>query len=191
MEERKEVGRSWSRISTTAWSRLANLWTASMSSPMQCFRYWAGIAVAFGIIALTIGFAANVFQVRILDMQRFWFIPLVLVLFPSIPEEFLFRGLLVPRDVLDSSKGRAAAYVFGSTLIFTLSRPLYELTISGRSQPIFLNPYFLAIIFLLGITCCLGYILSRSIWVPVFIHWLAALVWVLFLGGGSLILKNL
>jgi len=170
---------------------LSNLRMASQSSPISGFRYWAGIALAFGVVAITTGFATNLFYVRVLDLRSFWFIPFVLILFPSIPEEFFFRGLLVPRDVIDGSKTRAAAYVVGSALVFTLSRPLYELTISGRSQPIFLNPFFLTIIFMLGITCSLGYILSRSIWVPVFIHWLTALVWVMFLGGGSLILKNM
>jgi len=67
---------------------------------------------------------------------------------------------------------------------------MYALTIDPKVNPFFLNLNFLLIVFLLGITCSLGYILSRSIWVPVIIHWLTALVWLLFLGGGSLALAR-
>ena len=36
--------------------------------------------------------------------------------------------------------------------------------------------------------CSIGYILSRSLWVPVLIHWVTVVVWVSFLGGRNLLL---
>ncbi|WP_366517676.1 CPBP family glutamic-type intramembrane protease [uncultured Marinobacter sp.] len=41
----------------------------------------------------------------------------------------------------------------------------------------------------MGITCGYAYVLSRSIWVPVIIHWVTVTVWVLFLGGRNLVLE--
>jgi predicted Abi (CAAX) family protease len=41
----------------------------------------------------------------------------------------------------------------------------------------------------MGLTCAYAYVLSRSIWVPVIIHWVAVTVWVLFLGGRNLVLE--
>ncbi|MCI5125432.1 MAG: CPBP family intramembrane metalloprotease, partial [Candidatus Electrothrix sp. AR5] len=48
---------------------------------------------------------------------------------------------------------------------------------------------FLVIVFCLGIVCSLAYILSRSLWVPIIIHWLTVVIWVLFLGGRNLLVK--
>ena len=56
------------------------------------------------------------------------------------------------------------------------------------SAVFFHNPYFLIIVTLLGITCSIAYIYSKSLWVPVIIHWLTVLIWVLLLGGRNLIL---
>ncbi len=57
-------------------------------------------------------------------------------------------------------------------------------------RSLFLNPWFLVITGALGVTCGYGYALSRSIWVPVIIHWVTVSVWVLFLGGRNLVLEQ-
>lgn len=170
--------------------RLRGTWESLKSSPIRNFPAWAGILIVFGIIALTLGFACDLFTVRILDIQKFWYIPALLILFPSIPEELLFRGLMISRDSLDGPRKYTAAQVFLSSAVFTASRPLFELTFGSHAQPYFLSPYFLSIVFLLGVVCSLGYILSRSIWVPIFMHWLTAFIWVMLLGGGDLILSR-
>ena len=47
----------------------------------------------------------------------------------------------------------------------------------------------LLIVALLGITCSVSYVLSRSLWTPIIIHWLTVVVWVIFLGGRNKLLE--
>lgn len=169
---------------------LQGTWASFTSSPIRNFYYCAGIFIAFGFISLAIGVAFDLFIFETLNLRKFWYIPALLILFPSIPEELLFRGLMIARDSLDGPRRYTIAQVFTSSAVFTASRPLFELSFGANAQPYFLSPYFLSIVFLLGVVCSLGYILSRSIWVPIFMHWLTALIWVLFLGGGDLILSR-
>jgi predicted Abi (CAAX) family protease len=138
---------------------------------------------------LGIGFASGLFTPGFLDLRRFWYLPLTLLVFPCILEECVFRGLLIQREVLASGSKRAATQIVLSSLAFTLWHPLNALTINRSAQPFFLNPWFLAITLLLGITCGYAYARSRSLWVPILIHWLTVLAWVLCLGGRNLVLE--
>jgi len=76
-----------------------------------------------------------------------------------------------------------------SATLFTLWHPLNALTINPGAEALFCNPGFLLIVFCLGGVCSLSYIASRSLWVPIIIHWLTVVVWVLFLGGRNLLLQ--
>jgi len=67
--------------------------------------------------------------------------------------------------------------------------PLNALTFNTAANPLFLDPAFLIIVTLLGLTCGYSYALSRSLWVPIIIHWATVTVWVLFLGGRNLVLE--
>ncbi len=149
----------------------------------------SGIMLVYGALALLIGFASGIYTVQQLDLQKFWFLPLTLLLFPAIPEEFFFRGLLIPRDAIDLPWQRSVTYVLFSAFAFTVWHPLNAVTVNPTAQAFFLNGYFLLIVFLLGIACGWTYLLSRSIWVPVLIHWLTVVIWVLFLGGRNLVLE--
>ncbi len=170
--------------------QVADLWVAVKTPPTHCVAKCFGIATAYSLFALAIGFASGIYQVQLLDLQKFWFLPLTLVLFPVIPEEFFFRGLLIPRNAADLPWQRSAAYVIFSAFAFTVWHPLNALTVNPTAQPFFLDPYFLVIVFLLGLACSTTYILSRSIWMPVLIHWLTVVVWVLCLGGRNLVLES-
>lgn len=75
-----------------------------------------------------------------------------------------------------------------STLAFVAWHPLNALTVNRSALPIFLDPAFLLIFAGLGAVCGYGYVVSRSIWVPVLIHWATVVVWVLLLGGRNLVL---
>jgi uncharacterized protein len=173
------------RQSSAARQLIAGLAISLRTSPLSKFGIWAGFTSVFAFAALGLGFWAGLYTVELLDLRRFWYIPILVLIFPSIPEEIFFRGLMIPRDTADRPWTSGLFYSVFSAAVFTLSRPLYALTIDPNVNPFFLNPPFLLIVFLLGITCSLGYIVSRSIWVPVIIHWLTALFWLLFLGGGS------
>lgn len=168
---------------------LTDLSTAIKTPPGNSFTKCLGIALVYGVAALAIGFASGIYTLELLDISKFWFLPLTLLLFPSIPEEFFFRGLLIPRNVLELPWQRSVSYVIFSAFAFTIWHPLNALTVNPTAQQFFLDPYFLTIVFLLGITCGVSYLLSRSIWVPVLIHWLTVVIWVLFLGGRNLVLE--
>jgi predicted Abi (CAAX) family protease len=87
------------------------------------------------------------------------------------------------------SKSRIIAYIAISTAVFVLWHPANALTINTAAVPVFLNTAFLLIVALLGITCSVSYVLSRSLWTPIIIHWLTVVVWVIFLGGRNLLLE--
>jgi predicted Abi (CAAX) family protease len=168
---------------------LADLWRAIKTPPGRNLPKCLAIALVYSLAALAIGFSSGIYTVQLVDIQKFWFLPLTLFMFPSIPEEFFFRGLLIPRNAIELPWQRSVAYVVFSAFAFTIWHPLNALTINPSAQPFFLDVYFLIIVFLLGIACGLSYLLSRSIWIPVLIHWLTVVVWVLFLGGRNLVLE--
>ena len=78
-------------------------------------------------------------------------------------------------------------YILLSTFLFVIWHPINAL-VNPVSAIFFYNPYFLAIVAFLGITCGTSYIYSRSLWVPILIHWITVLFWVFLLGGRNLIL---
>jgi predicted Abi (CAAX) family protease len=106
----------------------------------------------------------------------------------SGPFEGLGAGALV-RDHSDSGRAKAAWSVAISTLVFVAWHPFNALAFNPTAVPLFLNPWFLVIVGAMGVTCGYAYVLSRSVWVPVIIHWAAVTVWVLFLGGRNLVLE--
>ncbi len=116
-------------------------------------------------------------------------LPFSLFVFPSLLEGAFFRGILIPNDAASKSKPRIVVHVVVSTAAFVLWHPANALTINKTAAAIFLDPAFLLIVTLLGITCSISYVLSRSLWTPVIIHWLTVVVWVIFLGGRNKLLE--
>lgn len=157
--------------------------------PFRAWLNWGPWVILYAIAALGIGFASGLYSFKPLDLTHFWFLPITLFVFPCFLEEIVFRGLLIQRDVLDRNPKQAIFQIGFSSFVFTLWHPLNALTINRSAQSFFLNPWFLLITFLLGLTCGYAYARSRSIWSPILIHWLTVLVWVFFLGGRNLILK--
>lgn len=139
--------------------------------------------------SLAIGFHAGLFSVAVIDYPMSVVLPFSLFVFPSLLEEVIFRGILIPNNAASQSKNRIAAYITVSTATFVLWHPANALTINTSAATLFLNPAFLLIVALLGITCSISYILSRSLWTPIIIHWLTVVVWVIFLGGRNLLLE--
>ena len=72
-------------------------------------------------------------------------------------------------------------------MAFTAWHPLNAWLLNPGGRTFFYDPWFLAIVFLLGLTCGATYVASRSLWVPVVIHWATVLIWVFFLGGRNLV----
>ncbi len=141
------------------------------------------------LFALVIGIYSGLFNFGILNNRIGFFLPITLFIFPSFLEEAFFRGLLIPNSAIQHGIKRILLYLVMSTVLFVLWHPLNALTINPTAVSFFLNPYFLLITTLLGLTCGISYILSRSLWIPIVIHWLTVVVWVIFLGGRNKILE--
>lgn len=166
-----------------------NLGEGFRVSPFQApLRAWA-LVPAFAIVSVTVGFASGLLKVEWLDSNIAPLLPIALFVFPSLLEEVFFRGVLIPRNILESGFARAAGAVAMSTLVFVAWHPFNALAFNHSAIPLFLDPWFLVLVSALGITCGFGYVVSRSIWVPVIIHWATVSVWVVFLGGRNLVLQ--
>ena len=137
----------------------------------------------FVCASLAIGFYTRLFSIGIVETPMLAVLPLSLFIFPSLLEEAFFRGVLIPNDAASQSKQRIVTYIVISTAAFVLWHPANALTINRAAVGIFLDPAFLLIVALLGITCSISYVFSRSLWTPIIIHWLTVVVWVIFLGG--------
>lgn len=166
-----------------------NLW-AGLKAPPRAIPPWLWwMTAGYAAVAVALGLASGLLEWGLLDDPRAAILPFTLLVFPSLLEEALFRGLLIPRDVLARGRGAAAGYAALSTALFVAWHPLNAATINPGAAHLFFDPVFLAITALLGITCAVAYIRTRSLWAPVFIHWLTVVAWVLFLGGRNLLLE--
>ena len=139
--------------------------------------------------ALAIGFRTGLFTTRVIDFPMSAILPFCLFIFPSLLEEAFFRGVLIPNNAASHSSRKILLYVVLSTAAFVLWHPANALTINRTAEGVFLNPAFLLIVTLLGITCAISYVYSRSLWIPVMIHWLTVVAWVVFLGGRNKLLE--
>jgi len=139
--------------------------------------------------SLAIGFYTELFSVDIVDYPMSLVLPFTLFVFPSLLEEALFRGILIPNDAANHSRTSVVLCISLSTFAFVMWHPLNALTINKAAMIFFLNPVFLLITALLGITCSISYVISRSLWMPIIIHWFTVIAWVMFLGGRNKILE--
>lgn len=157
------------------------------SSPLLNLKYSIIVLLVYGPIAFAIGTFGKVFKDDIVDSKNLFILPFTMIIFPCFLEEGFFRGLLIPRSVLDQSFGKKATAILISAVLFVLWHPLNALIFTVIARPFFYNFYFLAIVFILGLACGIGYVVSRSLWIPIIIHWLTVVTWVLFLGGRVLV----
>ena len=167
----------------------ANLSKGFKTSPLQHPLLSTSLFILFAVIALAIGFSTGLLELVSLESELIYILPLALFVFPSLFEEVVFRGLLIPNDTLLKGYNIILKRSVMSSVIFVIWHPLNALTINPGAKSFFLDPWFLLIVFVLGMVCSLGYIFSRSLWVPVIMHWITVLIWVLFLGGRNLVLQ--
>ena len=166
-----------------------NLLEGFRVSPLRVpLKAWALVPV-FMLVSVAAGFGSGLLNIAPLHSKFALLLPVTLFIFPSLLEEAFFRGVLIPRNILDCGVAKSVRAVTISTLAFVAWHPVNALAFNHTAMPVFLNPWFLVIVFVLGLTCGYGYVVSRSIWVPVIIHWATVMVWVLFLGGRNLVLE--
>jgi predicted Abi (CAAX) family protease len=170
-------------------ARLRDLGAGLATSPLIGLRLTAVMTAAFALLATPFGLVTGLFDFAVLDSPIALLLPFTLFVFPAFLEEAFFRGVLIPRDTLDRGASAAVQYTVLSTVAFVAWHPLNALTINPGARALFVDPRFLVIAAALGLLCSVAYLISRSLWVPVVIHWLAILVWVFLLGGRNLVLE--
>jgi predicted Abi (CAAX) family protease len=144
----------------------------------------------FMAVALPIGFYSGFFEIEILrtDMWVVITLPISLFFMPSLVEEMVFRGLLIPHKSRGVSNRFLLLYSLFSIAVFIAWHPINAMTINPPAYPMFTNPMFLSLAALMAIACTITYIKTGSLWVPVAIHWLTVLAWVFLLSGRNCVL---
>lgn len=151
------------------------------------------VIVALGIyaaVAFAIGFGTGFFRISVLKASQatMLVLPVSLFVMPSLLEEILFRGLMLPHRSGNLPTRRWAVFFIVSLAAFILWHPLNALTINKAAIPVFTDVRFLLIAGLMAACCSITYFRTGSLWVPILIHWITVVVWVFFLGGRNIVL---
>ncbi len=152
------------------------------------FKTWLvcfGILAVYALMAFEINRRSGLFTLKrsSLPYPKRFSLVLIAIFSPSLLEESLYRGLLIPRFSEMFAQPSYAALIGLSLFLYVAAHPLIAWLIWPWSRQIFYRPAFLAIVFVLGLACTLAYLISHSLWPAVLIHWFTIVVWKLFYGG--------
>ena len=163
------------------WSRLSR---AITTAPDLANRGVLLVAI-FGVFCtLIIGFVSSFLTWNLCRSKRAIVRIIITSLFaPAILEEIIFRVLLLPYPASQTLSTNNVCWSILSLLVFVIYHPANALTFFPQGKETFLDPVFLTLAAILGTACTLAYNLSGSLWLPVLIHWLAVVLWLLCFGG--------
>jgi predicted Abi (CAAX) family protease len=150
----------------------------------QAWLHSAFLLLLLTLISLPLGFYFGFLQVDILKAGRRTVASVAVgSLLTALGEELFFRVLFLPQT--HASATLAVQWFWGgfSLVIFIIYHPLNALSFYPQGRLLFFQPMFLLLAGFLGVACILAYLQSGSFWLPVGIHWLTLLVWLLLLGG--------
>ncbi len=142
----------------------------------------------FGLFAITVGLHSKILELNFNKKLVRPTLFIILFIFPSFLEESFFRGIIIPLKKTQDNNVLSAIYTIISSSAFTLWHPLNAWAGNKGAAEYFYDSSFLLITFVLGIVCSITYIISRSLWIPVAIHWIVVVAWVVFFGGRNLLL---
>lgn len=114
------------------------------------------------------------------DMAGLVTLAIVAIFAPAIGEEILFRAALLPRPEESRLYGKA---ILVSVVAFVVWHPLQALVFGPDVVPIFLAPWFLLAVAVLGLALARIYQATASLWPCVLAHWLIVVGWKAFFGG--------
>ena len=153
------------------------------------WRRCALLYLLFLAIALPVGLTSGLLHPSLppLTAGAALFAAATIALHPALTEELVFRALILPRVADRVSRRRLAITLVVSLALYVAAHPLNARLFWPAAFGVFSNPFYLTLTALLGLTCSAAYLISGSIWPPVAIHWLTVTVWILLLGGQSLL----
>ena len=138
--------------------------------------------IPYAVAALALGLGSGLLEPSWPQWWEVLLLPPMLVLYPALIEEAIFRGLLLPRTLNAGPPRRRVTAVALSTGLFVLMHPLNHWLVGLSDTSSFTDPVFLVIVTLLGLTCAVQRLWSPSLWLPIATHWATVVAWHLFLG---------
>ncbi len=160
----------------------ANLGPALRTRQVSLSRIEAVLIAGYSSMAAIIGFATGLFELGLPSTFEVLILPPILVLYPALIEELIFRGLLLPRSLTQASGLRRFAALSFSSLVFVAWHPFNHYLIGMSDTSLFIEPGFLVIVLMLGYLCGHLYLRTQSLWPAIAVHWATTVVWNLFLG---------
>jgi predicted Abi (CAAX) family protease len=106
-------------------------------------------------------------------------------LVPSLFEETIYRGLLLPHAAEQRSLRFRAASAIVSVLLFVVGHPLTAWLILPAWRELSYNGVFLALCGVYGLATSIAYLRSGSIWPSAAMHWTIVVAWKLWFGGAT------
>ena len=166
--------------------RFADVRAAILTFPtarnwLHCLLVYAG----FGAFALSIGLGSGLLRPSLAELSPKTFALLAITTFlsPAFIEEIIFRVLPLPRDATRVTKGRLVLISVVSLVVFVAAHPLTAWLVRPTAWALFTSPAFLVCAAFLGAACTIVYLISKSLWPPVLLHWTVVLAWIVVLGG--------
>jgi predicted Abi (CAAX) family protease len=170
--------------------RLRDVRDAIVTPPdAAAWRRCALLYAAFLVCALPIGLMSGLLHPSLppLSTGAALVVALTIALHPAFTEEIVFRALMLPRRGEGVSRTRLVATIALALFLYVAAHPLNAKFFWPAVWGVFSNPFYLAMATLLGLTCTAAYLITGSIWPSVVMHWLTVTLWLLLLGGQTLL----
>jgi predicted Abi (CAAX) family protease len=156
------------------------------------WRTWRTCALIYGLFlvcALPVGLLSRLLRPGAAHLTPPALIASGLLLFvqPALVEEIVFRGLLLPRNGASLPRGRLVRVAGAALAVYVVSHPINARLFRPQVLGLFESTPYLVLATLLGLACTTAYLISRSIWPSVAIHWLTVVIWIWLLGGQALL----
>lgn len=158
---------------------------SSILPPVKTWMFSLWLLVFFAILILPLGFTSNFLNFEPVHLS--WLIVIrfigITLIAPATLEEVFYRVILLPHKSEKATFITKCIWGSISLTAYIFGHPLNALTFFPAGFPTFTNPVFLLATALLGLICMMVYWRAGSLWLPVIIHWLVVVVWLLLLGG--------
>jgi predicted Abi (CAAX) family protease len=142
----------------------------------------------FLVCALPIGVSVGLLRPHVLHLGPAEAIAFgLLFVHPALVEELLFRALLLPREGSAWPRDRLLPVAAAALALYVAAHPINAWLFRPQVLGLFASPAYLALATLLGIACTMTYLISRSIWPPVAIHWLTVVLWIWLFDGRAVL----
>jgi predicted Abi (CAAX) family protease len=143
--------------------------------------------VVYAFIVIPWGFRYEFLRFEpVKDIRMIVFALVAMFLAPCIPEEILFRGILLPNRPSDISLS-AVLLVGWNVTLFVAYHAVAAKTYYRSAARVFLDPRFLLFAGFVGLGCISLYWWTESLWSAILFHWMINCVWLLLLGGLSVL----